>query len=127
MSAKGQEFCLECQHALTRESSSELRGAGAPGAWTWVCAEARSSGSRTLALVAAQWYPRVSVNKTGNEATEGYCCSHLLRMATDFNLALACESRELNLYEPRPAHSNRAPVPGGLASGSLSYCYMLQE
>lgn len=33
--------------------------------------KARSPGSRTLALLAAQWYPRVSVNKTGNEATEG--------------------------------------------------------
>lgn len=55
--------------------------------------KARSSGSRALALLAAQWYPRVSVNRTGNEATEGYCCSHPLRMATDSHLALAYESR----------------------------------
>lgn len=57
---------------LMRESSSEPRGAGGVlGAWTWFCTKARSPGSRTLALLAAQWYPRVSVNKTGNEATEG--------------------------------------------------------
>lgn len=31
MFAKGQEFCLECQRALTRESSSEPGGAGALG------------------------------------------------------------------------------------------------
>lgn len=68
--AKSLEVCLEGQHAWQEKAGQSPEALGA-GCVDWVLYEGEGIWEETLNLLAAQWYPRVSVNMTGGGATEG--------------------------------------------------------
>lgn len=68
--AKGLEVCLEGQHAWQEKAGQSPEALGA-GCVDWVLYEGEGIWEEPLNLLAAQWYPRVSVNTTGGGATEG--------------------------------------------------------